>query len=155
MCATTGYCQNSAIFGRRPVEKEECLESACPQPLGLTNQSCNKTFIEDRDGEISCQADSDCPQDRVWWCQEWAGDTGRPCQGTEGATHSSCQAGRCVFTSARDRWVLCLDDLVTKVMDGENQVSVCVKITSGYLIMLLERDIAGIQLSVFRGLSDH
>ena len=62
VCATTGMCQTNAIFGRRQLEAEKCRDKACPQLVGgVRSQACNQTFIVDSEGEISCEADSDCP----------------------------------------------------------------------------------------------
>ena len=51
---------NKIIF---PVELE-----ACPPPLGTKpSPGCNKTFVEDVDGEIPCHDDLDCPENRNWF----------------------------------------------------------------------------------------
>ena len=42
--------------------------NACPPPLGTDPPSgCNKTFVEDVDGEIPCQDDLDCPENEEWF----------------------------------------------------------------------------------------
>ena len=58
---------------------EDC-QSNCPKdaPAGncpplVGNQSppgCGKTFIEDDHGDIPCQDDQDCPENKDWWIDE-------------------------------------------------------------------------------------
>jgi len=123
-CATTGLCQNNKNFGRRLVLKETCLDQACPQPLGkVAHGQCNKRFVEDVDGVVFCQRDSDCPQDKDWWHDVWASGSERPHDGPAEATWSSCLDNKCVFTSATEKWVLCEDSAVIRVMSAAGELT--------------------------------
>ena len=42
--------------------------AACPAPLGVPPPAgCEKTFIQDTRGSVSCQDDEDCPDSLQWW----------------------------------------------------------------------------------------
>ena len=81
--------------------------TACPAPLGITpSPGCNKTFISDVNGEITCSGIEDCPQGFDWWDTEDA-----VCSQDPFATYSKCQDGKCKFQSNNcGYWSLCFNE---------------------------------------------
>ena len=44
------------------------VSEACPPPIGIaSSQGCNKNFMEDVNGNIPCQDDFDCPENKEWF----------------------------------------------------------------------------------------
>ena len=60
--------RQSAIIGSLHARARA---TACPPLLGDDPPSgCSKTYIEDFDGQISCDSDQDCPNNKQWWIEE-------------------------------------------------------------------------------------
>ena len=46
------------------------VSEACPPPIGIaSSQGCNKNFMEDVNGNIPCQDDFDCPENKEWFIE--------------------------------------------------------------------------------------
>ena len=116
-CSTSGYCQNHQRAGRRKCSPDSASTStepvsACPPLVGdPAPPGCNKTFVEDSDGDIPCQEYDDCPQSRAWWCDEWKPEIPDACAVLPAdVTMSRCDNNRCIFEADwAGIWAWCID----------------------------------------------
>ena len=128
-CSTSGYCQNHQMAGRRKCSSASTSTStACPPVLGdPVPPGCNKTFVEDTEGDVPCLDDNDCPQSLAWYCTEWKPDIPEACHQPEAlpsdVTMSRCEKNRnrCIFEADwRGVWVWCVDTTrnYLRIVDG-------------------------------------
>ena len=75
-CATKVHSNGVVINNRWEDCGSNCLldddlQGVCPPLAGNPSPpGCSKTFIEDDDGDIPCQEDLDCPENKDWWIEE-------------------------------------------------------------------------------------
>jgi len=111
-CNNYGYCKNNENTGRRRILKSECKKdsatTASPPPLGsIPPPGCNKTFVEDVNGVISCNDNLDCPQSPDYWDEI---DEDLRCS-LHDVTIGYCFENKCSFQSTNcGQWYWCVDD---------------------------------------------
>merc|ERR1712130_526659 len=112
-CSKSGYCQNHESSGRRKILKTECVKDsvmACPPPLGsIAPPGCNKTFVKDVNGFISCNDALDCPQSPDFW--DDVDEDLRRSKDASDITVGYCRNNKCSFQSTNSgQWYLCKDE---------------------------------------------